>query len=65
MTAIKKPRCKLLGRDGNVYCIIGYVRVALKKAGMPERADEFSKAALTCQSYDAVLQLCFDYVTPY
>ena len=36
-----KPRCKLVGTDGNVFAIIGAVRRALVAAGEPERAREF------------------------
>ena len=29
----RKPRCKLVGSDGNVYAIIGHVAKALKADG--------------------------------
>ena len=60
--AIQKPTCKLTGTDGNVFCIIAAVCRVLKKNGQQDRADEFRKAAMASHSYDAVLQLCFDYV---
>ena len=31
---IEKPKCKLVGEDGNVFCIIARVAKALKNAGV-------------------------------
>ena len=47
----------LVGRDGNVFAIIGRTARALRRAGRAEAADDFSEAALDCGSYDEVLQL--------
>jgi hypothetical protein len=57
-----KPRCRLVGTDGNVFSIIGTVKRALERAGQRERASEFVAKAMQAKSYDAVLALCFDYV---
>ena len=62
MNKTKKPVCKLTETDGNVFAIIGAVSKALKRAGLPEAAKEFAAKAMSSESYDAVLQLCFDYV---
>lgn len=56
------PPCQLTETDGNVFCIIGAVRRALNKAGQHDKADEFTTRARAAQSYDAVLQMCFEYV---
>jgi hypothetical protein len=56
-----KPRCKLVGEDGNVFSIIGRVRQALTEAGQEDRAREFVEKAFRSSSYDAVLQLCLEY----
>ena len=61
-TETKKPTCQLSGEDGNVFSIIGRVSKALKRAGQPDKAKEFSERAFASKSYNAVLQLCFDYV---
>ena len=58
----EKPFCQLSGTDGNVFAITGKVSSALKRAGQQDRATEFNTRAMNCDSYDAVLQLCFDYV---
>lgn len=57
-----KPKCKLIGEDGNVFNIIGLVSAALKKAGQPDKAKEFTSKAFAAQSYDHVLTLAEEYV---
>lgn len=57
-----KPECKLVGEDGNVFAIIGRVRAALRRAGLRDKMEEFTKRAQAAKSYDEVLQLCFEYV---
>jgi len=60
--AVKKPKCKLTGTDGNVFALAGVVSRCLRKAGQPEKAEEFSKLLFSCESYDKALQLMMEYV---
>jgi hypothetical protein len=60
--ADSKPKCKLVGKDGNVFAIIGEVSKTLIKNGQSEKAKEFRMKAITSDSYIAVLLLCFEYV---
>lgn len=54
---------KLTGYDGNAFFIIGRVRSALKRAGVPEeRCEEFAKEAMS-GDYDNVLQTAMKWVT--
>ncbi len=57
-----RPACKLSGTDGNVFNIIGRVRAALAQAGLEAQAKEFVARSFQARSYDAVIQLTFDYV---
>lgn len=57
-----KPKCNLKNVDGNVFVIIGHVRKTLNRAGLSDKADEFSKLATQQESYDAVLALLTKYV---
>lgn len=57
-----KPKCKLVGEDGNVFNIIYLVSIALKKAGYPEIAQEWRKEAMNQSSYDDVLTLFHKFV---
>ena len=62
-TTAEKPTVRLVGEDGNVFNIIGRVSKALKRAGQPEKAGEFTAKAFSAGSYDEVLQLAMRYVT--
>ena len=63
-TGIHKPYVDMSRVDGNVFAIIGAVRRALVYDDQRARAAEFVEAAKSQTSYDAVLQLLFDYVDP-
>ena len=56
-----KPEVNLSDEDGNVFSIIGRVRKALRRAGQDALVEEFTNKARAAQSYDAVLQLVFEY----
>ena len=60
----KYPNVKvqLTGEDGNAFSIIGRVRRAMRRAGLPsETCDTFSKEAMS-GDYDHVLQTAMKYV---
>jgi hypothetical protein len=59
---MEKPKCKLIGEDGNVFAIIGKVCKTLRECGLNEEAETFKKSSFECASYDEVLQLLHDYV---
>jgi hypothetical protein len=52
----------LIGEDGNVFNVIGKVKKALRAAGYREGAEEFTREAFACGSYDEVLQLVMNTV---
>jgi len=60
-----RPRCRLVGTDGNVFAIIGAVKRALRDAGQHEAASDFVQRAFRSKSYDEVLALLVEYVDPY
>ena len=57
-----KPKCKLVGTDGNVFSLAGRVSQALKKAGQPEKAKEFMAKLPQCKNYGEALVLINGYV---
>ena len=59
---LSKPKCKLVGTDGNVFALAGLVSRCLKKAGQPEKAKEFTGKLFSCGSYGEALQLMMEYV---
>ena len=61
-TESKKPTCKLIGENGNVFALAGIVSKCLKRAGMSDKAKEFQEKVFDCGSYDEALQLMMQYV---
>ena len=62
MFNVAKPKCELIGTDGNVFALAGKVRVTLKRAGQRNKADEFTERLKKCGSYDEALALMMEYV---
>ena len=60
--AFVKPKCKLVGTDGNVFSLIGLASKALRKAGLPEKAKEMSTKIFACGSYGEALSIMDEYV---
>ena len=52
---------KLVGEDGNAFSILGRVSRALRRAGMPEKAEEYLARA-TAGDYDHLLAVTLEYV---
>lgn len=61
---VAKPKCKLIGVNGNAFMIMGEVRRALKKAGQSEKEKEFVAKAMQ-GGYDQLLQTAMEYVEVY
>ena len=60
---VEKPKCKLVGEDGNIYNLMGIASRALKKNGLEEDAKEmFNKITKEAKSYDEALCIIMDYV---
>ncbi len=57
-----KVTVKLVGEDGNAFSILGRVSKALRRAGMPEKAEEYLARA-TAGDYDHLLAVTLEYVT--
>jgi len=57
-----KPKCKLVGKDGNVFNLIGLASRALKDAGMRDQAKEMTEKCFAAHSYDEALQIIMTYV---
>ena len=60
-----KPKCRLVGQDGNVFNVIGLVKKALKESGQSDKASEFVTKAFSAKSYDEVLNMAGEYVEIY
>ena len=53
---------RLVGEDGNAFSILGRVSRALKRAGMPEKVEEYLTRA-TAGDYNHLLAVTLEYVT--
>jgi hypothetical protein len=62
VNAESKPVCKLTGKDGNVFAVIGRVSSTLKRAGQNNKAKEFENRAIAAGSYEEVLAMVLEYV---
>ena len=59
-----KPRCPMIGADGNVFNLMGIVAETLRQNGMSDAAKEMRQRVMTSGSYDAALAIMTDYVEP-
>ena len=60
---MKKPKCRLIGEDGNIFNLRGVVSRTLKEAGEPEKAEEMIKRIKSdAKSYDEALAMLMEYV---
>jgi len=57
-----KPKCKLIGEDGNVFAIMGQVGRALRASGQSNKVNEFMEKVTSCRSYDEALRVVMEYV---
>ena len=58
-----KPTVKLIGKDGNIYFIMGKAAQALRRAGQADKAEEMQERIKTeADSYHGALAIVMDYV---
>ena len=59
---IVQPDCPLVGRDGNIYNLLGIAGQTLREHGMEQQATEMFNRITQCQSYASALRIIGDYV---
>lgn len=60
---VEKPKCKLVGENGNIYNLMGIASRALKRNGQEEDAKEMcNKITTEAKSYEEALCILTDYV---
>ena len=57
-----KPKCKLIGENGNIFNLVGIAQRTLKKNGLEEQGKEMIKRIAESQSYDQALVIIGEYV---
>lgn len=58
----KKPECKLIGEDGNIFNLMGIASRTLRENGMMEEAAEMRDRVRASGSYDEALCIIGEYV---
>ena len=60
---VKKPKCALIGEDGNIFNLMGIASRTLKRNKMNEEAQEMcNKITTEAKSYDEALMIIGEYV---
>lgn len=58
----RKPKCPMIGTDGNVFALIGLTQMSLKAVGEEEQAKEVVNRVTNCGSYAEALIIMQEYV---
>lgn len=61
----EKPKCALIGEDGNIFNLLGIAARPLRENGMEDKAEEMEKRITEggCQDYYEALNIIDQYVT--
>ena len=62
MAMNEKPKCPLIGANGNIYNLASLATITLKENGMNEQAEEMQKRILSSNSYYEALNVIGEYV---
>lgn len=62
VTEQKKPKCQLIGQDGNVFNLMGIASKTLKENNMTNEAKEMCSRITASGSYDEALCIISEYV---
>lgn len=60
-----KPKCKLIGKDGNIFNLIAIASRVLRQNDMSEQAQEMQHRIFACGSYEEALSIICEYVEVY
>jgi hypothetical protein len=63
-TESPKPKCPLVGADGNVFNLIGLAAATLRENSLADQAKEMRSRAMEADSYDGALGVIMEYVEP-
>lgn len=59
-----KPKCALIGQNGNIFAVMGIASRILKKNGMADQAKEMCSRITSSHSYEEALSVICEYVEP-
>lgn len=59
-----KPKCPIIGADGNIYNVMGIAAKTLRQSGMREQAEEMQSRVTESGNYHEALGIIMEYVEP-
>jgi len=59
---MNKPRCKLVGENGNIFNLVAIASRVLKDAGLRKEAKDMQDRVFASHSYDEALVIICEYV---
>ena len=59
-----KPKCPLIGANGNIFNLMAVATNTLKQYDMREQADEMKSRVMSSSSYGMALGILCEYVEP-
>jgi len=62
MAMNEKPKCPLIGANGNIYNLLGMASRTLRENGMREQAKEMQSRVTASGSYSEALNILGEYV---
>lgn len=57
-----KPKCKLVGEDGNIFSLVSLANKALRHADLTEQTVEMQNKVFEAESYAEALKIISEYV---
>lgn len=57
-----KPKCALIGQDGNIFNLVGIASNTLKQNGMQKGSKEMCDRVFSSHGYDEALNIIGEYV---
>lgn len=60
----KRPKCPIIGADGNIFNVMGAASKTLKSSGMSEKSREMCSRVTSSGSYEEALGIIMEYVEP-
>ena len=58
----RKPRCKLIGENGNIFNLVGKASKVLRENGMKQNAREMENRVFEAASYEQAIYIIGEYV---
>ena len=62
MATSEKPKCSLIGANGNIFNLLGMASRTLRENGMREQAKEMQSRVTASGSYSEALNILGEYV---